>query len=71
MDFDFLILIFELEFLKGVQSFKALTAKIHLITSAWEVSQYKCFAKSNPNSINARTAAGYVKRSTVTAVLWL
>jgi hypothetical protein len=39
MDFDFLILIFDLEFLKGVQSFKALTAKILLITSAWEVGR--------------------------------
>jgi hypothetical protein len=67
MDFNLLILIFDLEFLKGVQSFKALTAKIHPVTSVWEVSQYKCSAKSNPNSINAVTAAGFVKRSAVSS----
>jgi hypothetical protein len=62
MDFEFWILIFDLEFLKGVHSFKALTAKIHLITRAWEVGQYKCFAKSNLNSKNAGTAAGFGDR---------
>jgi hypothetical protein len=32
MDFDCLILIFDLEILKVVQSFKALTTKIHITT---------------------------------------
>jgi hypothetical protein len=51
----------------GVQSFKALTAKIHLITSSLGGQPVKMFAKSNPNSINAGTAAGFVKRSAVSS----
>jgi hypothetical protein len=67
--FKFLIFNFDLEFLKEVQSFKALTAKIYLIINGLggqQVLMYP-YPNSNRKSINEGTTAGFVKRSAVSS----
>jgi hypothetical protein len=53
---------FDLEFLKGVQSFKALTGEIYVITNGLRGRQvlYLCSPNSDPNCIKA--TADFVKR---------
>ncbi len=58
---DFFILI--LKFLRGVKSFKALIAKIYLITNGFGGQQVLTFPNSNSKNINAGTTAGFAKRS--------
>jgi hypothetical protein len=55
---------FNLEFLKGVQSFKALIAKIVLITNTGLGSRQVLMSpNSDPNRINVGSTADFVKKS--------
>ncbi len=59
----FIFLNFHLEFLKDVQSFKVLIAKIFIVTNGLGGWQVLIFPELFLKSINAENTAGFVMRS--------